>query len=118
MSAVESIQTKFDVKSSKHPKGCISKQKSGKIQLFGQKEAFYSGNDFAYPHCNFKIHPDNLCFAHLVPFSRVYNGLFSPTQSNLVKLFDQSLVQRISTVAKIGAGSSIVKKHQVVASLA
>ena len=28
-------------------------KKVGKIQLFGQKEAFYSGNDFAYPHCTY-----------------------------------------------------------------
>ena len=27
------------------------KKKVEKIQLFGQEEAFYSGNDFVYPHC-------------------------------------------------------------------
>ena len=51
LSAVESIQKILDGKSSKLRRGCIGKQKVGKIQLFGQKEAFYRGNDFAYPHC-------------------------------------------------------------------
>ena len=27
-------------------------KKVEKIQIFGQKEAFYRGNEFAYPHCN------------------------------------------------------------------
>ena len=38
----------LDVKSSKHPKGCISKQKKWeKFNYLGRN----SGNNFAYPHC-------------------------------------------------------------------
>ena len=46
------LTKKFGWKISELPNGCIRKQKVEKIQLFEQKEAFFSVSEFAFPHCS------------------------------------------------------------------
>ena len=56
LSELLNLPQKLDGKSFERPIDSTRKEKFTKIQLFGQKEDFYSDSKFAFPHCtNFQL---------------------------------------------------------------